>query len=218
MTERHSDRPERHSDQRSDAPADGGDAESLFREAMSDVVPLDQKRIEPEPERPGLTPAQRERREAAEGRAAAGAVDPNYLTLGEVPLLHPRDTLAWKKDGVQHEVFKKLKAGRYPVEGQLDLHRHTVREARKAMFEFLELCRRRGWRTVLISHGRGERSPTPARIKSFVAHWLGQVPDVIAYHSAARHQGGTGAVYVMLKKSPEARELARERHGLKSDS
>lgn len=194
-----------------------GDPESLFREAMSDVVPLNQKRVAPEPERPALTPAQQERRDAAEGRVASSGADPNYLTLGEVAMLHPRDTLAWKKDGVQHDVFKKLKAGRYPVDGQLDLHRHTVREARKAMFDFLALCRRKGWRTVLISHGRGERSPTPARIKSFVAHWLGQVPDVIAYHSAARHQGGTGAVYVMLKKTPEARELARERHGLKSD-
>jgi len=69
---------------------------------------------------------------------------------------------------------------------------------------------------VLISHGRGERSPTPARIKSYVAQWLSQVPDLIAWHSAARHHGGTGAVYVMLRKSPEAREAARERHGLKS--
>ncbi|MEQ8858535.1 MAG: DNA endonuclease SmrA [Pseudomonadales bacterium] len=217
---------ERQSDRQSDRPplpgagsaADEADPEALFREAMSDVVPLNQKRIEPEPERQDLTPAQLERREAAEGRRpASGGEDPNYFTLGEVKLLHPRDTLAWKKDGVQHEVFKKLKAGRYPIDGQLDLHRHTVREARKALFDFLELARRKGWRTVLISHGRGERSPTPARIKSFVAHWLGQVPDLVALHSAARHQGGTGAVYVMLKKTPEARERARERHGLKSD-
>lgn len=193
------------------------DGEDLFREAMSDVVPLTHKRVAPRTDPQQATPAQLERREAALGRRpAAGAEDPNYFTLGEVAPVHPRETLSWKKDGVQHEVFKKLKAGRYPLDGQLDLHRHTVREARQAMFEFLELSRRKGWRTVLISHGRGERSPTPARIKSFVAHWLTQVPDVIAYHSAARHQGGTGAVYVMLKKSPEAREEARERHGFKS--
>jgi DNA-nicking Smr family endonuclease len=197
--------------------ADDGDLPDLFREAMSDVVPLAQKRIEPEPEPRVLTPAQLERREAAEGRRPGGEVDdPNYFTLAEVGVVDPHETLAWKKDGVQIEVFGKLKAGRYEIEGRLDLHRHTVREARQALFEFLDLARARGWRTLLISHGRGERSPTPARIKSYVAHWLGQVPDLIAYHSAARHHGGTGSVYVMLKKSADAREAARERHGLKS--
>lgn len=197
--------------------AEDADDPDLFREAMSDVVPLAPKRIEPQAEPRPLTPAQLERREAAEGRrGGADAIDPNYFTLGEVPQLHPYDTLAWKKDGVQNEVFSKLKAGRYAIDGRLDLHRHTVREARKALYEFLDLARGKGWRTVLISHGRGERSATPARIKSYVAHWLSQVPDLIAYHSAVRQHGGTGSVYVMLRKSPEAREAARERHGLKS--
>lgn len=195
---------------------DERDGDSLFREAMSDVVPLEQKRVAPEPVRPDVTAAQLERREAAEGRRPNGAEDPNYLTLGEVELLHPRETLSWKKDGVQNEVFKKLRGGRYPLDGRLDLHRMTVREARVALFEFLEQSRKNGWRTLLVSHGRGEKSATPARIKSFVAHWLTQVPDVIAYHSAARQHGGTGAVYVMLRKTAEAREAQRERHGLKS--
>lgn len=198
---------------------DDHESRDLFREAMSDVVPLSQKRVAPEPEREALTPAQLERREAAEGRRpSVGEEDPNHLTLGEVAAVAPRDVLAWKKDGVQNEVFRKLRNGGYPPQGQLDLHRHTVREARKAMFDFFALARRKGWRNLHISHGRGERSPTPARIKSFVAHWLTQMPDVIAYHSADRQHGGTGAVYVLLKKTPEAREQARERHGFKSDS
>lgn len=197
--------------------SDDRESRDLFREAMSDVVPLAQKRVSPEAETPEATPAQLERQAAAEGRRGeAGDVDPNYLTLGEVALVQPRDTLSWKKDGVQNEVFKRLKSGTYELHGRLDLHRHTVREARQALFGFFELARSKGWRNLLISHGRGERSPTPARIKSYVAHWLSQVPDVIAYHSAARHHGGTGSVYVMMKKSPEAREAARERHGLKS--
>lgn len=191
--------------------------DTSFREAMSDVVPLAQKRVAPEPEPAAPTPAQQVRRDAAEGRrASAEAVDPNYLTLGEVAMLHPRETLSWKKDGVQHEVFRKLRGGRYPIDGRLDLHRHTVREARQALFDFLVLARRKGWRMVLLSHGRGERSATPARVKSYVAHWLSQVPEVIAFHSAARQHGGTGSVYVLLRKSEEARELAREQHGLKS--
>jgi DNA-nicking Smr family endonuclease len=189
--------------------------EDSFREAMAGVAPLAQKRVALGKPPPAATPAQLERREAALGNRQP-KVDPNYLTLSEVPLLHPRETLEWKKDGVQHEVFRKLKGGRYSIDGTLDLHRHTVREARAAMFDFLNLALARGWRTVLISHGRGERSPTPGRIKSYVAHWLTQVPEVIAFHSAVAREGGTGSVYVMLKKSAEAREAARELHGQKS--
>jgi len=192
--------------------------EDLFRAAMSDVEPLEQKRVSHERGPAEATPAQLERREAASGnRPQDRATDPNYLTLGEVERLHPRDTLAWKKDGVQEEVFRKLRAGKYPIEARLDLHRLTVRESRAELFRFIGLAHAKGWRTVLVSHGRGERSPTPARIKSYVAHWLRQMPEIIAFHSAIQSQGGTGAVYVMVRKSDAARELARERHGLKSE-
>ena len=187
-----------------------------FREAMADVAPLTQKKVAHARPPPAVTPAQLERREAALG-ARRPKVDPNYLTLGTVPQLHPRETLEWKKDGVQHEVFRKLRAGKYPIDGTLDLHRHTVKEARKALFDFVNLALARGWRTVLVSHGRGEQSPTPGRIKSYVAFWLTQVPEVIAFHSTIPPHGGTGSVYVMLKKSAEARETARELHGQKGD-
>ncbi len=192
--------------------------EDLFRDAMSDVAPLQHKRVSHGRAPVEVTPAQLERREAALGnRDRTPKTDPNYLTLGEVKQLDPRAILAWKKDGVQHEVFRKLKSGKYPIEGKLDLHRLTVKESRAEVFRFTALALAKGWRTVLISHGRGERSPTPARIKSYVAHWLTQIPDIIAYHSAIQPHGGTGSVYVMLRKSEAARERARELHGLKSE-
>ena len=70
---------------------------------------------------------------------------------------------------------------------------------------------------LLIAHGRGEQSATPARLKSYVAHWLGQLPQVIAYASADRRHGGTGAVLVLVKKSAEAKEETRQAYGQKSD-
>jgi DNA-nicking Smr family endonuclease len=189
--------------------------DDAFRDAMSDVAPLNNPhRVQHDKATGDLTPAQLERREAALGnRDRTALADPNYLTLGEVPQLDPRAILDWKKDGVQHAVFARLKAGKYPIEGSLDLHRHTVKESRDAFFKFLNLALAKGWRTVLVAHGRGEKSPTPARIKSYVAAWLGQVPQVIAFHSAANNQGGTGAVYVLLKKSPAAKDENREQYG-----
>ena len=200
-----------------------------FLSAMSDVAPLDERQrkkaehreaqLEAKKEMPReLSLAQLEKRYAALGINRSPDVDPNPLTLGDVPTVAPRDVLEWKKDGVQNAVFSRLKQGHYPVEGSLDLHRLSVREAREAVYKFFRLAEAKRWRTVLIAHGRGEQSATPARLKSYVAHWLGQMTNVIAYASADRRQGGTGAVLVLLRKSAAAREENRESFGQKSDA
>jgi len=158
-----------------------------------------------------ITPGQLERRRAAVLEATP---DRNPLTVTEVGWLGPSDELNFKRDGIQHGVFKKLRLGQYPVEARLDLHRMTVDEARQEVFNFLRECMRRGVRSGLIMHGKGERNPDGiATIKSHLAVWLPQLPDVMAFHSAQKHHGGTGAVYFMLRKSPEERERNRERFG-----
>jgi len=188
--------------------------DELFRAAMTDVARLNtvSRPVKPRAE---PTLSQRARREGAESTKQAN-VDPNYLTLGEVKQLAPHELVSWKKDGVQEGVFKKLRLGQYPLEGRLDLHRKTVKEARAELFDFTRLALAKGWRCVLVNHGRGERSPTPARIKSYTIAWLAQIPEVLAYHHPERRHGGAGAVYVLLRKSAALREENRERHGQKS--
>ncbi len=190
------------------------DDDELFRAAMAGVERLDMV-ARPAPPRAEPTLRQRTRREhAASNRQPP--VDPNYLTLAEVKPLAPHELVSWKKDGVQEGVFKKLRLGQYPLEGRLDLHRKTVKQAREALFEFMHVALAKGWRCVLINHGRGERSPTPARIKSYTIAWLAQMPEVLAYHHPERRHGGAGAVFVLLRKSAALREQNRERHGQKS--
>ena len=194
---------------------------------MSDVAPLKprlakkarhrERLVKAGREAPGeATAAQIEHRRNAMGIRPDPRRDPNPLTLEEVAQLAPRDMVAWKKDGVQHQVFSRLKNGHYPIDGSLDLHGMGVREARQAVWQFFRLAEAKGWRTVLMAHGRGEQSATPARLKSYVMHWLGQLPHVIAYSSADRRHGGTGAVLVLLKKSAAAKEETREAFGQKS--
>lgn len=187
-----------------------------FLDAMDDVVPLTSRATaarSPAPARLRPTAGQLRRREAAE---AEEAEDPNHLHAGEVPPVQPHAVLEWKKDGVQPDVFRRLGTGRYVVAASLDLHRHTVEQARAALYRFLSDAHERGRRCVLIAHGRGERSDPPARIKSHVAFWLGEMPQVIGYRSAPRRQGGTGAVLVMLRKSVAAKDENRERYGGKT--
>jgi len=189
--------------------------DELFRDAMQGVAPL-KSVAKPPPVRQAPSQAQLARRANAECHPLP-VQDPNYLTLGQVTQLAPHELVSWKKDGVQEAVFKKLRLGKYPQDGVLDLHRKTVKEARVALFDFVGMALAKGWRCVLINHGRGERSPTPARVKSYVIAWLGQMPEVLAYHHPERRLGGAGAVLVLLRKSPAARTANREQYGGKGE-
>lgn len=190
------------------------DEDDLFKEAMEGVEPLRSEPRNPERRARRSTPGELERRRAA-AEHRRERLEANFLTLGKVPQVGPYDLLEWKKDGVQDGVYRKLRLGKYEVEARLDLHRKTVKEARVEMFRFLQACLDLGLRTLLISHGKGEKSDTPGRLKSYVGQWLMQVPQVIAFHSAQPRHGGYGAVYALLQKSEEQRVETREKHGLK---
>ncbi|MEM7097399.1 MAG: DNA endonuclease SmrA [Pseudomonadota bacterium] len=192
--------------------ADNLDDDAAFAQAMQDVVPLSEQggvtRTDQRTPRE-VTQSHINRREAAQGDTPN--VDPNFLTEAEVPQKQPLEYLEWRKDGVQLAVFDKLRHAGYDIEGHLDLHRKTVKEARTMVFNFVRMAQANGWRCLLISPGKGELSPTPARLKSYLDAWLRAHPEVIAFCSAQRQHGGVGAVYALLRKSKESSENNRER-------
>ena len=193
-----------------------GEDEDIFRVAMDGVVPLkeQQRQRSTKNERPSASQLQN-RRNALNDKQDRS--DPNYLTLGSVKQRHPDEVLEWKKNGVQPQVYKRLAAGRYEINGQIDLHRRTLREAREDIYKFLLRAQNQGWRVISIAHGRGENSVEPAKLKSYVAEWLLQIPEVIAFHSPPRHMGGVGAVLALLRKTPLQKESNRERFGQKAE-
>ena len=188
----------------------------LFAAQMQDVMPLVSPRTEARQGWQGASEEQLQRRRAAEAFPEEDQ-DHNFLTLAEVAARQPLEVLEWKQDGVQHAVFSKLRRGGYALEYELDLHQKTVKEAQQAVFQLFQKARAKNWRCVLISHGKGQRSATPGRLKSYVARWLVDHPDVIAYSSAQRHHGGVGSVYVLVKKSAAGKAANRELYGLKGD-
>lgn len=141
-----------------------------------------------------------------------GAKDRNFLTDSEVNPVEPEEILSYKLDGIQPGVFKKLRQGKYGVDFHLDLHRKTVAEARNEVYQLLKNADQFGYRTLLITHGKGAMSNPPARLKSFVNHWLKQVDIVVAFHSALPQQGGAGSVYVLLKKPAEPRRINQAKY------
>ncbi len=139
--------------------------------------------------------------------------DPNYLTTEPPVLVDPYDELSYRKPGIQQGVFKALKQGHYEWRYVLDLHRRTVDQARDDVFYFIQDAIKQNERCVMILHGRGKQSNPPALLKSYCNHWLRHIDDVLAFHSAQARDGGTGALYLMLKKSEQLSEENREKFG-----
>jgi DNA-nicking Smr family endonuclease len=86
------------------------------------------------------------------------------------------------------------------VQAYIDLHGMNREEAREALGAFLAAVRRRGYRCVRIIHGKGlgskNREPV---LKAKVKTWLARREEVLAYCQAPDHQGGGGAMLVLLK-------------------
>jgi DNA-nicking Smr family endonuclease len=118
--------------------------------------------------------------------------------------------------GLDGNTAERLRKGVLDPEARIDLHGMTEAVAHNALLSFLRNARRSGARLVLVITGKGARTPDPyapfdlelesrARgvLKSMVPRWLGEpeFAELIADHRSAhiRH-GGSGALYVYLKK------------------
>jgi len=185
---------------------------SDFKEAMGDVTPL---KVEP---KVTLKKDHKDTLAIAQRRVAATQdtqADPNHLSDSYVDMVQPYDIISYKKDGVQEGVYRKFRLGKYQLDARLDLHRRTVEQARSEVFRFIEDAMKYDLRTLIILHGKGEKEATPALLKSWTNKWLRELEDVIAFHSAQPQHGGTGAVYVMLRKSERKKQETREKHRIK---
>ena len=138
----------------------------------------------------------------------------DHVSSAFVPIVDPNEVLSWKTPGAQPYLLRKLKNGEYREADFIDLHGKTVEQAYELTRRFIAHAHDEGFRCVLIIHGKGDRDHArkQATIKSYVAHWLKQMPEVIAYHSAPEWKGGTGALMIIVKKSSKESLHNRELH------
>ncbi|WP_328797750.1 DNA endonuclease SmrA [Marinomonas vulgaris] len=183
---------------------------SLFAQEVAGIMPLQKSEIYLK--KKGLEVDFQERRSAAQ---IAIEADNNHLSHDYVEKVDPNAMLEYKRSGVQDGVFKRLRQGKYGIESRLDLHQKTVAQARELVYQFVEDCLRNDIRVAIIVHGKGDRTPDPdmrAMIKSYINKWLKDLDQVMAFHTAQRHHGGLGAVYVLLRKTEKARLEDWEKH------
>ena len=157
---------------------------ALFKQAVKDVQPLTSKQRVTLANDPKIKP-----------------------TLPDVPL----DTTTlldgqhdfvteFVRDGLQQRQWREFKQGKFTIENTLDLHGHSIEEARLLLNQLMQHCQTHQQRYILIIHGKGLRSTDKAILKHAVNDWLQQLPNVLAFCPAQARDGGAGATYVLLKK------------------
>jgi DNA-nicking Smr family endonuclease len=111
-----------------------------------------------------------------------------------VPPVHPID----------RTTHRKLAKGRIAIEASVDLHGLSQGDAHAFLHDFLRRAHARGIRYVLVITGKGTSSGGVGVLRRAVPEWL-VTPAfrvfVSGYEDAARGHGGTGALYVRLRRT-----------------
>jgi DNA-nicking Smr family endonuclease len=182
----------------------GADDADIFRAAVRDVIPLAQA--------PAPAALAKPKQRARMRTAAAAEPDnldatmplmdalPNEEAAAAAHAVTGDGVLSFQRAGVRIQSMRRLRRGLYPVEGELDLHGFNQAEARQRLADFLARSRDGGSRCVRIVHGKGYRSGARGPVlKAAVNLWLRRHMDVMAFVSARAIDGGSGAVYVLLR-------------------
>ena len=112
------------------------------------------------------------------------------------------ETLFFARPGLQQRQLQRLKRGQLQVGAELDMHGMTAAVARNALVNFIAICSEQQVRCARIIHGKGYGSGADAPVlKNRLNSWLRQHQDVLAFSSAQIKDGGSGALYVLLRSS-----------------
>lgn len=181
------------------APLPDDEEALLFLQSVGEVAPVRKgaKLVEPPP--PRIDPRRMQNEDAevlarlselVAGEGGFDLADSDEFIEGAVANLDPR-------------VLQRLRKGEYAMQGHLDLHGLTRAEAKGELERFLADARHTRKRCVLVVHGRGLHSKDQIPVlKESVQRWLthGRIAKwVLAFSSARPHDGGAGAVYVLLR-------------------
>jgi len=172
------------------------DDSALFKDAVGDTESLPgKKRHQANPPRPTAKAVRRQRDERS-------ALQESLQDVPEGAEVETGEELSFRRNGVDSRVFKKMRTGRISVREEIDLHGLRKDEAKAHLRDFIGYATDKGWRCVRVIHGKGMSSgPNGPVLKHGVNNWLRNWDEVLAFCSAAAADGGTGAVYVLLKSA-----------------
>lgn len=162
---------------------------ALFRDTMRHVKPLAEGKDNSEPIR--------ERSEDDEDFPEGDYTLSDYESE---PPVSSTEVMKYKDPSINEKIFKALRAGKISIDEEIDLHGMIVDEAHQNLQIFLRESQQNGFRCVRIVHGKGHKAGDRPILKNKVNNWLRQLRCVLAFCSATPRDGGTGAVYVLLRR------------------
>jgi len=168
---------------------------ALFREAIKGTVPLKAKDDKHTSAKSNTISTAYRQRQAVTDNPKSG-----HLNLSSTPLA-AEDIVRFARQGLQHKQLKKLQKGQLKWQASLDLHGMSLSQAESALKHFISGCQQRGYRHVIIIHGKGSRSAIDKPLmKNFATQFLETHPAILALSSALPKDGGTGALYAIIKR------------------
>ncbi len=133
------------------------------------------------------------------GRNAAVTIAKNPVPSVEVT---PIDLREGEHAGLDRTTRRKLAKGNLQVDARIDLHGYNAQQAKAKLLAFIQQSAYYGHRCLLVITGKGLRGE--GVLRRHVPIWLKQPPIdgiVLAISNASPKHGGTGAIYVMLRRT-----------------
>jgi DNA-nicking Smr family endonuclease len=173
------------------------DDKDSFVAAMRGVRPLEFERRVESTERP--KPRARNSRRARTEVLAESLYGPSEPSTDGIEQLG--EGVAFRRSTLPKRVFRDLRNSRYSIEAELDLHGLSMLNAKRELREFIVQSAKQQLGCIRVVHGKGKRSgPAGPILKGAVQHWLTQWEEVLAFVSAQPRDGGSGALYVLLRR------------------
>jgi len=171
--------------------------QDLFSRAIGATQPLRRKASVPlAPEPPAPIPVQQQ---LDDQRVLRESLSDEFDVR---TLLDADDAMSFRRPGIPTEITRKLRAGEWSIQRQLDLHGMRSDEAREALGAFIREAWKQGVRCVRVVHGKGHGSPGKQPVlKAKVQRWLIQKSETLAFVQAKPAEGGAGALVVLLTPS-----------------
>ncbi len=170
---------------------------ALWQRIAANVEPLKRvtTRVATKPPAPSITPAKPSRARLKPDLAPATPIrapsPPPAVVISAPP----------NASGIDRRTTSKLRRGHIAIEGKLDLHGMTQREAHDALNRFIAGSQERGKRCVLVVTGVGKSGV--GVLRGAVPRWLAEASlcdAVMSFAPAEPNHGGQGALYVLLRK------------------
>lgn len=196
---------------------DAEDERASFLSAMTDVRRLAADgRVDAPPPALGLS-----RAPVSDEAEALAALSDFVAGAGEFDVSDSSEYVEGAVVGLDTRILRRLRRGEFAYQAFVDLHGMSAAAARVAVERFIIEAFAAGHRAVLIVHGRGRNSKDNVPVlKQHLKAWLarGRIGRVVlAFTSARAADGGTGALYVLLRRRRTAKEPITVLEGAKRE-